>query len=74
MLIVPMLGWATGQATQDAATAAALMLTADLRSVEPRNAFAAFDVKDGPWRDRDLYVAVQVSHGVLVAHGSPPSA
>ena len=41
-----------------------------LKSVGPEKAFAEFDAKDGPWHDRDLYVTVQDSKGVMVAHGT----
>jgi cytochrome c len=43
-----------------------------LKSVGPEKAFPEFDAKDGPWHDRDLYVTVEDSKGVMVAHGTNP--
>jgi len=72
MLVVPMLAWAAGQATPDEAKAMAVKAAAYLQSVGPEKAFPEFDAKDGPWRDRDLYVTVQSNQGVMVAHGTNP--
>jgi cytochrome c len=72
MLVMPMLAWAAGQATPDEAKAMAVKAAAYLQSVGPVKAFPEFDAKDGPWRDRDLYVTVQNRQGVMVAHGTNP--
>jgi signal transduction histidine kinase len=61
--------WAAGEATPDEAKAMAIKAAEYLKSAGPEQAFAAFDAKDGPWHDRDLYVVVQNSQGVMVAHG-----
>lgn len=62
--------YAAGQATPDEAKAMAIKAAEYLKSVGPDKAFAEFDAKDGPWHDRDLYVTVQNSQGVMVAHGT----
>ena len=72
MLVMPMLAWAAGQATPDEAKAMAVKAAAYLQSAGPEKAFPEFDAKDGPWRDRDLYVTVQNRQGVMVAHGTNP--
>jgi hypothetical protein len=61
---------AAGQATPDEAKAMAVKAADYLKSVGPDKAFPEFDAKDGPWHDRDLYVTVQDSKGVMVAHGT----
>ena len=50
----------------------AIKAAAYLKSVGPEKAFPEFDAKDGVWHDRDLYVTVQDSKGVMVAHGTNP--
>jgi signal transduction histidine kinase len=65
--------WAAGQATPDEAKAMAIKAAAFLQENGPEKAFAAFDAKDGVWHDRDLYVIVQDSKGVMVAHGTNPA-
>jgi hypothetical protein len=60
---------AAGQATPDEAKAMAVKAAEYLKSVGPDKAFAEFSAKDGPWHDRDLYVSVQDSKGVMLAHG-----
>lgn len=62
--------FAASQATQDEAKAMALKAAAYLKEVGPTTALAAFNAKDGPWHDRDLYVTVQDNKGVMVANGS----
>ena len=61
---------AAEHATPDEAKAMAQKAADYLKQVGPEKAFAAFDAKDGPWRDRDLYVTVQDVHGTMVAHGT----
>ena len=62
--------FAAGQATQDEAKALALKAADYLKSAGPEKALREFSAKDGPWHDRDLYVVVQDSKGVIVAHGT----
>jgi cytochrome c len=62
--------YAAGQATPDEAKAMAVKAADYLKAVGPDKAFPEFDAKDGPWHDRDLYVTVQDSKGVMVAHGT----
>lgn len=64
--------YAAGQATPDEAKAMAIKAAEYLKSMGPDKAFAEFDAKDGPWHERDLYVTVQNSQGVMVAHGTNP--
>ncbi len=61
---------AAGQATQDEAKAMTIRAAEYLRAHDPVAAFAAFNAKYGPWHDRDLYVTVEDSEGVMVAHGT----
>jgi hypothetical protein len=61
---------AAGQATPDDAKALAVKAAEHLKSVGPDKAFQEFGGKDGPWHDRDLYVTVLDTQGVMVAHGT----
>jgi len=70
ILVVPMLAWAAGQATPDEAKAMAIKAAEYLKSVGPEKAFPEFNAKVGPWRDRDLYVFVDDSKGVMVANST----
>jgi hypothetical protein len=70
LLLVAPPAWAAGQATPDDAKAMAIKAAEYLKSVGPEKAFPEFDTKGGPWHDRDLYVTVQDSNGVMVAHGT----
>ena len=72
LLLLSSTAWAAGQATPDEAKAMAVKAAEYLKSVGPDKAFAEFDAKDGPWHDRDLYVTVQDSQGVMLAHGTNP--
>ena len=71
-LVAPMPLWAIAQATPDEAKAMAIKAAAYLKQVGPETALPAFNAKTGPWQDRDLFVAVIDSKGVMVAHGSNP--
>ena len=64
--------FAAGQATPDEAKTMAIKAADYLKGVGPEKAFAEFDAKDNAWHDRDLYVIVQNSQGVMVAHGTNP--
>ena len=71
LLIAPA-AFADGQATPDDAKAMAIKAAEYLKAVGPEKALPEFSAKDGPWHDRDLYVVVQDSKGVIVAHGTNP--
>jgi cytochrome c len=61
---------AAGQATPDEAKAMAIKAADYLKANGPEKALPEFSAKDSPWHDRDLYVTVQDSKGVMVAHGT----
>src|SRR5258708_1098664 len=63
---------AAGQATPDEAKAMAIKAADYLKANGPEKALPEFSAKDGIWHDRDLYVTVQDSKGVMVAHGTNP--
>ena len=63
---------AAGQATPDEAKAMAIKAAEYLKSVGPEKAFPEFNAKSGPWHDRDLYVSVRNTQGVMLAHGDNP--
>lgn len=69
-LLMTPVAFAVGEATPDQAKAMAIKAAAYLQANGPEKAFPEFDAKDGPWHDRDLYVTVQDSKGVMVAHGT----
>ena len=60
---------ATDRATPDEAKAMAGKAAQYLKEVGPETAFAAFNAKDGPWHDRDLYVFVNDASCKTLAHG-----
>jgi cytochrome c len=63
---------AAGQATPDEAKAMAIKAAEYLKANGPEKSFPEFNAKDGPWRDRDLYVFVDDTKGVMVANGTNP--
>ena len=63
---------AAGTATPDEAKALAIKAADYLKANGPEKAFPAFDAKDGPWHDRDLYVTVMDNKAVMLAHGTNP--
>jgi len=65
--------YAAGEASPEDAKAMAVKAAAYLKSVGPDKAFAEFSAKEGPWHDQDLYVTVQNSQGVMMAHGDSPA-
>jgi cytochrome c len=73
VLLSAPLAWAAGQATPDEAKAMAIEAAEYLKSVGSEKAFPEFDAKDGRWHDRDLYVSVQDSNGVMLAYGDSSS-
>jgi hypothetical protein len=70
--LLPSAGHAAGQATPDEAKAMAIKAAEYLKSAGPEKALPEFNAKDGPWHDRDLFVAVLDSKGMMVAHGTNP--
>lgn len=62
--------YAAGEGSVDDAKALAIKAAAYLKAVGPDKALPEFSAKEGPWHDRDLYVTVQNSKGVMVAHGT----
>jgi hypothetical protein len=64
--------WAVGQATPDEAKAMAIKAADYLKTNGGEKAFPEFDAANGPWRDRELYITVQDSKGVMVANGGNP--
>lgn len=62
--------WAAGQATPDEAKAMAIKAADYLKAVGPEKAFPEFNAKEGPWHDRDLYVAVLDANGMMMANGN----
>ncbi len=64
---------AADRATPDEAKSMALKAAQYLRDVGPDTAYAAFNAKDGPWHDRDLYVVVQDDQFTVRAHGAIPA-
>jgi hypothetical protein len=61
-----------GQATPDEAKAMAINAADYIKSVGPDKAFPAFTETEGQWHDRDLYVTVTDTKGMLLAHGNNP--
>lgn len=77
LLVMAVLALASGacaasEATPAEAKAMAVKAAAYLKEVGPEKAFAAFDAKDGPWHDRELFVVVEDSKGMMLAHGTNP--
>ena len=72
LMLIAAAAWASGQAMPDEAKALAIKAAEYLRAAGPDKAFPEFDAKEGPWHDRDLYVYVLDTEGVMVAHGANP--
>jgi len=64
--------WAADRGTPEEAKAMAIKAAAYLKSVGPEKAFPEFDAPAGPWQDRDLYVTVQNTAGVMLARANNP--
>jgi cytochrome c len=62
--------WAAEHATKDEAVAMVNKAVAYFQKEGPDKAFAAFDTKGGEFTDRDLYVLVYSTKGVVLAHGA----
>jgi cytochrome c len=71
-LLLTSVVWADGGATPDDARALAVKAADYLKTAGAEKALPEFSVRDGAWHDRDLYVVVQDSKGVIVAHGTNP--
>jgi cytochrome c len=65
--------FAADRATPDEAKAMAEKAAEFLKANGPEKSFTAFQAKDGGFQDRDLYVTVQDSKGVMVCHGTTPA-
>lgn len=63
---------ASDQATPDQAKVMATKAAAFLKDNGAEKAFPAFQAKGGEWHDRDLYVFVEDSKGLMVSHGTNP--
>jgi len=61
--------YAADRATPDEAKAMAIKAAQYLKEVGPDSAFAAFNDRQGPWHDRDLYVFVNDATCKTFAHG-----
>ena len=71
LMLVVSASWAAGTATPDEAKALAVKAADYLKTVGPDKAFPEFDAKGNTtWHDRDLYVVVQDSNGLILAHGT----
>jgi len=64
--------FAADYASVDEAKAMAIKAAEFLRANGPEKAFAAFQAKDEQFHDRDLYVFVEDSNGIMVSHGTNP--
>jgi cytochrome c len=64
---------ADDRATPDEAKAMAIKAAQYLKEVGAEAAFPAFNAKDGPWHDRDLYVFVADPSAKILAHGVTPA-
>jgi cytochrome c len=65
--------FAADRATPDEAKALAEKAAAYLKSNGPEKSFPVFEAKDGGFQDRDLYVTVADSTGVMRSHGTQPA-
>ena len=63
---------ASDRAGPDDAKSMATKAAAFLKDNGPEKAFPVFQAKDNEWHDRDLYVFVQDSKGIMVSHGTNP--
>jgi len=65
--------FASDRATPDEAKALAEKAAAYLKANGPEKSFPVFEAKDGGFQDRDLYVTVADSTGVMRSHGTQPA-
>jgi signal transduction histidine kinase len=61
--------WAEDHATKDEAVAMVNKAIAYIQKEGAEKAYAAFDAKGGEFTDRDLYVLVYSTQGIVLAHG-----
>ena len=64
--------YAAERGTPDEAKALAVKAADYLKTNGPEKSFATFKASDGGFLDRDLYVTVQDSKGVMVFHATNP--
>jgi hypothetical protein len=64
---------AADRGSTEEAKAMAIKAARYLHDVGPDVAFPAFNAKDGPWHDKDLYVYVSSKSHTVVAHGTSPT-
>ncbi len=62
--------WGADHATKDEAVAMVNKAVAYLQKEGAEKAYAAFDTKGGEFTDRDLYVLVYSTKGIVLAHGA----
>ncbi|HXP78234.1 MAG TPA: cache domain-containing protein [Stellaceae bacterium] len=65
--------FAAERSTPDEAKAMAEKAAAYLKENGPEKSFPVFQAKDGGFQDRDLYVTVADSKGVMLANGAMPA-
>ena len=65
--------FAADRATPDEAKALAEKAAEYLKANGPDKSFPVFQAKDGGFQDRDLYVTVADSGGVMRSHGTQPA-
>lgn len=64
---------ALDRATPEEAKAMAIKAAQYFKEAGAEKAFTAFNAKDGPWHDRDLYVYVADPECKILAHGAMPA-
>ncbi len=62
--------WGADHATKDEAVAMVNKAVAYFQKEGAEKAYAAFDTKGGEFTDRDLYILVYGTNGIVLAHGA----
>ncbi len=70
LLALGLPAWAAEHASKDEAVAMVNKAVAYFRKEGPDKAYAAFDAKGGEFTDRDLYILVYSTKGIVLAHGA----
>jgi cytochrome c len=70
LVVMTIPAFAAEHATKDEAVAMVNKAVAYLKKEGAEKAYAAFDTKGGEFTDRDLYVLVYGTNGVVLAHGA----
>lgn len=65
--------YSANRGTPEEAKAMAMKAAEFLHTVGADKAFAEFSAKGSVWHDRDLYVSVENTQSVLMAHGANPA-